>query len=465
MKTAAWFVLAVLALAAVVTITACGGGGSSSVSASSPIMVSVSASSNSVQAGGSDSFTATELNDASGRGVTWTVSCSASQCGTVSPTATASGVATTYNAPTAPPASDLTITVKATSVADGSKSGSATITLSAITVSVSQATAIVQAGQSLLLSGSVNNDPSGQGVSWSISPTSGAGTLSNTNINEATYNAPATVPVSDLTLTVTATSVADPTKSASVTITVPSVTVSVTAPASTVIAGGTVPNIVAIVGHDPSNKGVTWNVSCSPGPCGSVSLTATPSGVATTYIAPPNPPSADLPVTITAVSVAKPIVSASVVITVLAISVSVTAPATNVPAGGTVPNIVATVNNDPSHQGVTWAILPCGVPQCGSISANASPSGGPITYTAPTTPPPRDLGVTIVATSVSNTAQTGAIAITVLAITVSISPASALIPVNAISSLNKTPFTATVSNDASSQGATWTLTQATTACS
>src|SRR5205823_4637135 len=163
----------------------------------------------------------------------------------------------------------------------------------------------------------------------------------------------------------------------------------VTASATTVIAGGTVPNIVAIVGHDPSNKGVTWDVSCSPGPCGSVSLTATPSGVATTYSAPATPPSADLQVTVTAVSVAKPIASAPVVITVLAISVSVTAPAnrTNVPAGGTVPNIVATVNNDPSHQGVTWAILPCGVAQCGSLSANSSLSGAPITYTAPTTPP------------------------------------------------------------------------------
>ena len=467
MKPAACFGLALVSLALVIAITACGGGGSSSVSASSPITVSVSASSNSVQAGGTDSFTATELNDVSGRGVTWTVSCSASQCGTVSPTATPSGIATTYYAPTTPPASDVTITVKATSVADGSKSGSSSITFSAITVSVSQATAIVQAGQTLLISGTANNDPSGQGVKWSISPTSGAGTLSNANNNDVTYNAPATPPVSDLTLTVTATSVADPTKSATVAITVPSVTVSVTAPATTVIAGGTAPNIVAIVGHDPSNKGVTWSVSCSPGPCGSVSLTATPSGAPTTYIAPTTPPSADLPVTITAVSVAKPIVSASVTITVLAISVSVTAPAntTNVPAGGTVPNIVATVNNDPSHQGVTWAILPCGVPQCGSISANASASGVPITYTAPTTPPASDLGVTIVATSVSDTAQTGAIAITVLAITISISPASALIPVNAISSLNKTPFTPKVSNDASNQGASLTLTQGTTACS
>src|SRR6266550_4586032 len=148
----------------------------------------------------------------------------------------------------------------------GSSSASAS---AAITVSVSQATAIVQAGQTLLISGTANNDPSGQGVKWSISPTSGAGTLSNANNNDVTYNAPATPPASDLTLTVTATSVADTTKSASVTITLPSVTVSVTAPASSVIAGGTVPNIVAIVGHDPSNKGVTWNVSCSPGPCGS----------------------------------------------------------------------------------------------------------------------------------------------------------------------------------------------------
>ncbi len=113
MKPAAWFGLALVSLALVIAITACGGGGSSSVSASSPITVSVSASSNSVQAGGTDSFTATELNDASGKGVTWTVSCTASQCGTVSPTATASGVATTYTAPSVPPASDVTVTVKA----------------------------------------------------------------------------------------------------------------------------------------------------------------------------------------------------------------------------------------------------------------------------------------------------------------------------------------------------------------
>src|SRR5207253_3826948 len=46
-----------------------------------------------------------------------------------------------------------------TSVADGSKSGSSSITFSAITVSVSQATAIVQAGQTLLISGTANNDP------------------------------------------------------------------------------------------------------------------------------------------------------------------------------------------------------------------------------------------------------------------------------------------------------------------
>jgi pimeloyl-ACP methyl ester carboxylesterase len=131
----------------------------------------------------------------------------------------------------------------------------------------------------------------------------------------------------------------------------------------------------------------------------------------------------------------------------------------------TVPNIVATVNNDPANKGVTWSIQPCGVAQCGSISPTSTASGAPITYTAPSTPPASDLAVTIVATSVSDPSQQGSITITVLAITVSLTPTSAIIPVNATPQLNATPFTATVNNDSNSQGATWTLTQGTTPCS
>jgi hypothetical protein len=60
------------------------------------------------------------------------VACSAAPCGTVLPTATASGVATTYTAPTTPPAGDLMVTITATSVANTSVSNSAIVTVPAI---------------------------------------------------------------------------------------------------------------------------------------------------------------------------------------------------------------------------------------------------------------------------------------------------------------------------------------------
>jgi len=316
------------------------------------------------------------------------------------------------------------------------------------------------------MNASVNNDPSNQGVKFTISPASQAGNLTMQDPFDATYNAPATPPASDLTVTVTATSLTDSTKTAVVTITVPSVTIAVSPATATVDAMGTVPNIVATVGNDPSGIGVTWAVSCSPAPCGSIPAAPTLSGIATTYTAPTTPPSpTDLTVTVTATSVADPAAQTSMAITVKAISVTVTAPTTTVIFGTTLPNIVAVVNDDPAKKGVTWAISSCSVSDCGSILPSASASGAPITYTAPSAPPASDLQVIIVASSDSNPNQQGLIQITVPAITVVVSPTTANIPAGATAALNATPFTVTVNNDSSNAGASWTLTQNGTACS
>lgn len=466
MNRPATVVLTLVVFTATAMIVACSG--PASVVGPPPVIsVAVSAGSPNVPAGGTASFTANVTNDSSGRGVTWTVSCSASQCGTISPSSTLSGVSTTYTAPAAPPPNDMTITVKATSMADTSKSNSATITFSAVTVSTSLTSASVQAGNTLDISASVNNDLSGQGVTWSISPSSGVGTLTNVSNSGVTYSSPATPPASDAAVTITATSVLDTTKSATITITVPFVTIAVTPASASIQAAATVPNITATVGHDPGNKGVNWTVSCATAPCGGVLPGSSLSGAAVVYTADPKPPNADNPVTITATSVADPAATTSITITVLAIAVAVTASTGNVSFANTVPNIVATVSNDPAGKGVTWAIQPCGVAQCGSISAPASPSGGPISYTAPSSPVASDLPVTIVATAVSDTSKSNSVVLTVLAITVSISPTSGTIPVGATTQLNATPFTATVANDSSNGGATWTLTQGTppTPCS
>ena len=460
MRRATSVVLPILVFTSVIIALGCSGG-NSFVPPPPVISVSVSGSSPNVPAGGTASFTANVTNDTSSRGVTWTVSCSASQCGSVSPTSTQSGVSTTYTAPTVPPPSDTTITVKATSIADTSRSNSATITFSAVTVATSLTSASVQAGNSLNISASVNNDLSGQGVTWSISPSSGVGTLINSSTIGVTYTAPATPPASDAAVTITATSVLDTTKSATVTITVPFVTIAVTPLSASIEATATVPNLTAVVAHDPSNKGVNWTVSCATQPCGGILPGSSLSGAAVVYTAPPTPPSADNPVTVTATSVADPAATTSVTITVLAIAVAVTAPTGTVSFADTVPNIVATVNNDPAGKGVTWAIQPCGAAQCGSISSQSTPSGSAVTYTAPSSPVASDLPISIVATAVSDTTKSNSVGVTVLAITVSISPPSAIIPVGATTQLNATPFTATVANDSSNGGVTWALTQGT----
>ena len=461
MNRSAYGLLTILVFISLATIVACSGPASVMGPPPPVISVSVSAGSPTVPAGGTASFIATVSGDSSNSGVTWSASCSASQCGSFSPPSTPSGTATLYTAPNTPPPSDMTITVKATSVHDGSKSNSATITFSAVSVSISPASASLQAGNSLPVSATVNNDLSGKGVSWSISPASGVGTLTNVTTSGVTYAAPTTPPASDTMVTITATSLIDTTKSIALQITVPSVTIAVTPASASIQAAATVPNITATVGNDPSNKGVNWTVSCATAPCGSVAPTNSLSGAGVVYTAPPTPPSSDLPVTVTATSVADPAAATSITITVLAISVSITAPASTVSFADTVPNIVARVNNDPAGKGVTWVLQPCAVAQCGSISSLATASGGAISYTAPSMPVASNLAVTIVATSVSDPTKSGSILVTVLAITVRVSPGSGMIPVGATSQLNATPFTATVANDSSNAGVTWTLTQGT----
>ena len=76
----------------------------------------------------------------------------------------------------------------------------------------------IDQGQTVNFSATVMNDTSNKGVTWSVSGAgvtgSACGTFSNTTTTSATYNAPASVS-STLDITVTATSIADSTKSSS----------------------------------------------------------------------------------------------------------------------------------------------------------------------------------------------------------------------------------------------------------
>jgi hypothetical protein len=110
-----------------VALSACGGGGGSSPPP--PIVVTfTTAPPSSIATSATASMAALVSNDPNDNGVTWSASCSTSECGSFSPTESANAEPTTYTAPATIP-SPATVTITATSVTDTSKSVSATVTV------------------------------------------------------------------------------------------------------------------------------------------------------------------------------------------------------------------------------------------------------------------------------------------------------------------------------------------------
>jgi hypothetical protein len=283
-----------------------------------------------------------------------------------------------------------------------------------LSVSISFNASVVQAGGTVGITAVVNNDTSGKGVTWSLSPMTG--TLANMTSSSVTYNAPTTPPASDVQVTITATSVADSTQSAFVIIDFAAIQVLLSPSVNPVQAGGT-SVITAMVNFDPANAGVdrnSWTITCPVSACGTLSgQTAT----SVTYTAPAATPANDIPLIIQATSLSDKTKQGSVQITFAAIAVSV-APNPATVAEDTSPQFTATVSFDPSNQGVTWTLtqgtppLPCS-PACGTISSTSSPSGTPITYNAPSVVP-SPAAVTLTATSMSDITRSGSSRFTVV---------------------------------------------------
>ena len=108
------------------------------------------------------------------------------------------------------------------------------------------------------------------------------------------------------------------------------------------------------------------------------------------------------------------VTSPKVEITVTAppISVNGTPSSANVQTSST-QNFTATVANDPNNAGVTWKLSGgCSVAACGTLSSTWTPSGTPVTYTAPANVP-NPATVTITATSVTDSSKSWNATITV----------------------------------------------------
>jgi hypothetical protein len=139
----------------------------------------------------------------------------------------------------------------------------------AITVSISPATQTnVDQGQSVKFTATLVNDTSGKGVTWSVSGTglagAACGTFSGTTTSATTYNAPSPVSA-NLSITVTATSVADTTKSSSAVVMVsspPSIT------ATTLINATPNVNYSATLQATGGAGALTWSVASGALPTG-----------------------------------------------------------------------------------------------------------------------------------------------------------------------------------------------------
>lgn len=270
----------------------------------------------------------------------------------------------------------------------------------------------IDQGQSLNFSATVSNDSSSKGVTWALSGTgcsgTACGTLSNSSANAVTYNAPATVSA-NMSVTVQATSAADASKAKSSSIVVspePAIT-------TTTLANGAVGTAYNASLQVTGGAGtLTWSLasgsSLPPGltlsSLGTISGTPNTAGKTT------------FTVKVTDASGGKEgscsqTQDLSLTITPPPISVSLTPSAqTKIDQGQTL-SFTATVSNDSSNKGVTWAVsgVTCSGVACGSFT-NGTTSAA--TYNAPTSVS-AEMTVAIQATSVADTTKSASTAVVV----------------------------------------------------
>lgn len=400
--------------------------------AQAAISVTVSPQSVALNPGAQQPFSA-QVTGTTNSVVNWSLSgpgCSGIACGQI----TSRGV---YTAPASAPIPNL-VNVKATSVADATQSGSATISINtSVTVGISPATAQLVAGTQQQFSATVKGSTD-TAVTWSASGTGCSGAACGTITTAGLYTAPSSVP-NPATVTVTATSQADPTKSASATVAVVApVAVSVSPTSANLVTGAQQQFTATVTGT--TNTAVTWSLSgagCSGPTCGTITAV----GLYTAPSAIPNPAT----VTVTATSQADSTKSDQATVTVVAaVAVSVSPTSANV-AAGTQRKFTATVTGT-TKTAVTWSLsgVGCNGGACGTITAAGL-------YTAPATVP-NPATVTVIATSQADTTKSAKATVTIVAaVAVSVSPTSANVVAGA-----QRQFTATVTGTTNT-AVTWSL--------
>jgi hypothetical protein len=387
--------------------------GLANVTVTSDVALSLAPLAASIELGSTRPFAATVTSAGNpDKSVTWSVfgtGCAGAACGTV----TASG---DYTAPQVLPSPTI-VTLIARSVADPSKTTSAPITItSSFTLTIAGPSSL-QAGASAqynaTLTPAPNSNPSSV-VSWSVSGASCSGAACGAITSSGSYTVPTSV-ASPLNVAISATPLADPSKSTSMQVTIqPLITTSVTVSPATASLAVTHRRTFSASVTGLSNSNVQWDVNGVIGGnttvgqiCAAASSPCQPASGATTvdYVAPAAVPAPN-PVMLTATSLADPTRKSSASITILAHDVVSVSPlaATLAPASHQLfqASVAGTTN-----QFVTWQVsgAACANSACGTID----PTG---LYLAPLAPPTPNM-VTIVAISQDDSSRTGTATVTI----------------------------------------------------
>jgi hypothetical protein len=377
---------------------------------------------------------ATVSNDAANAGVDWVASCgSTPNCGSFSPTHTASGGTTLFTAPFAVPTKG-TVTIIALSDTDHSKALSANVTI----ISTVTAVNITQfppqsapSGAIVSFAASVAGDPGSLGVDWKATciTVNGSVDCSPSSFHSAPnapipfiVPGPAQVPgIVGGTVMLTAFATADHSYSATASFTVTSaITISLTQVPPSTMATNAAATVIATLSNDTTNSGVDWTVSCANTPCGTVSPSHTASGTPATFTAPPTVPPGPTPVvTITATASATggpSVLTASTNVTIVArisIKLDQGVPNSTIVQSQT-STLVASLTNDVANAGIDWTVSCGSTGACGTFSPAHTASGAPTTFTAPSAIPTGG-SVTITAASTADPTKTATQTVTVTA--------------------------------------------------
>ena len=453
-----WYVVSILPIA----LIGCGYAGTPPSPPPPNVVVAIQPASARLFLGQTQAFQAT-VTGSTNTNVTWEVN-------GVSGGSAASGTISSVGLFTAPailpPGASVSVT--AVSQVNPKDSASVLVTLQDnIVVSVLPLSATLTTGAAQVFNATVTattGSPS-TAVTWSVNGVAGGnsnvGTITANGSATAVYTAPAEPPASP-TVSVTATSVADNSKTASAAVTIVCGGASSISPASANVALGSTQSFTASFCPAPTWP-IVWDVNGIPGGNTALGTIASTSAAVAQYTAPLNLPPNN-PVTIHAVT-GGVTVSASITI-VSTVGVTVAPSATSVAITQRT-TLTPTVTNSP-NTAVTWTVngIPNGNTILGQICqlatvpciAPAGPASGSVDFLAPAAVPASN-PVTVTATSAADPTRSGAAIVIITgptaAASVSISPPFAFVAPST-ATLSQQRFVATVTGN-SNTSVTWTV--------